>query len=152
MSTRGANVGKIPKIVWGDDNTELAFGYPMDTPNSWSAEQLSSSARSVRYNDPYTDAHTVGLAWFLTGRVRLVPTVAGVTPLGDTITGWDDGWEQFLRYCRAGNTFTFFPDADETASFTAALVSPVNEAPQLEENFTRTFQLTIRSKTEITGY
>lgn len=152
MATRGVNTGKLPKIEWGDGNTELFFGHPLDRALSWSEALRSSGAATYYFLDNRTVGHTQGVAWFLSGRVRYVPTIAGVTQLGDTITGWDDGWEPFLRYCRAGNMFTFFPDADETASFTASLVAPLNIPPTLEEDFTRTFDFIIRSQTEITGY
>jgi hypothetical protein len=142
------NRGKTPRVLWGAGlvNT-LYFGYYLDDANAYSLPK--PGFERVRVGDT-DDAWATGHDYFLTGNARWIPyATAG------SITGWDGatGWDAFLQWAREGNTLRFIPDAATLGTYVdCLLVEPLDGAPPLEEDNTRSVALKLRATTAFTGY
>jgi hypothetical protein len=140
-----------PKITWGTSfaNT-LQFGWYGDSAVAYRKPRDGSI--QVQAPSGTEDAWTVGVDYYLELDLRWIPTADGTNP---TRTGWDGstGVDAFLSWAADKNQFRFFPDGSSGTFITSYLVSPMGEAPQMEEDATKKVRLVMRnSGSAYTGY
>lgn len=149
-----ATNGNPPKITWGASFAKtLNFGYPLDTPVSWTEPSEDSIVKYLASG--IVDSWIVRHEAYLEAQVRWVPTTNTTSPV--TASGWDstDGWMDFLEWARAGNAFRFYPDKDQGTYYAAQLVEPMSGGIALEKtDGTRKFALKLRTSdgSRFTGY
>jgi hypothetical protein len=134
---------KAPKIAWGNTFSKtLNIKYPL---HNWIASSKAfEESTFVIIESGEEDAWIINTEYYLQGDVRFIP-------IEDTTdqTGWDDtdGWNDFLLWARKKNVFRFYPDKDSNTYIESYLVQPMDGAPTLEPDGTRTIQLYIRNAT-----
>jgi hypothetical protein len=142
---------RIPKITWsGSYAATLNMGYPLDNWASYSNAFQGSQYAQVESG--VEDAWIINTEYVLEGAIRWIPTSNSANP---TQTGWDgvNGVRAFLEYARAKNTFRWYPDTNSASYITSYLVEPLDGAPTLEPDGTRTIRIKIRnSSTDYSGY
>lgn len=133
---------RVPKIEYDVGPKILEFGYPLDAAVAWrepvEGSQFAAAPSGAR------DAWIVREEPRLAGSVRWIPTTVIASP---PFTGWDDvdGWNDFLTFARAMNSFDFFPDRTLGTKITSHLVAPLSGEIPLEPDGTRNMRLIIAS-------
>lgn len=136
------SLSTIPKITWGSSfaNT-LAFNGLADNAVSYSKPMKGSV--KIQYESNEEDAWTVDTEYFIEFDIRHIPTnnLSG----SFVATGWDGttGVRAFLESARDANTFRFYPDVSGSTFLVSRLVSPYDEAPQLEGSGKRRFRMVL---------
>jgi hypothetical protein len=146
----------IPAITWdGALNTDniIEFMYPLDDWRVYS--RAIEGSEFLQIESGQEDAWIVNTEYVLEGSVKfIVSSTTGSRKMrigsGSNVKGWDDnkGWDEFLQYAREKNTFRFYPESGSAYYITSFLFSPIEDAPSLEPDGTRTIQLGIRNTSQ----
>lgn len=138
---------KYFKIVW-NSNT-ITVSRQLDNATAFS--KMRDGFETVTITSGEKGTWSYGQDYFLRGTVHRIPLGTNTTTdnTGRTISTWDGatGWESFLEYAAAGNTFQFYPDDTLGTNYTCTLESPLVDGsePQIENNGLRKIDLLIRT-------
>lgn len=136
---------KAPKITWGTGYANTwNIGYPLD--NWIVSSRAFQESTFLQIESGEEDSWVINTEYYLEGDVRFIPTIDETNP---SRTGWDGttGVNAFLLSARAKNTFRFYPDKDSGTYINSYLVEPMDTAPSLNGDGTRTIRLYIRNAT-----
>jgi hypothetical protein len=156
IDIRGVTNGQVGDY-WFDDafvGARLMVGFPFDPALAYSVPMDGSEWDQAPSG--VEDAWIIGYDQFLDVGIRYIPTTTE-TVHGVTYTGWDGvaGWRAFLENARNKNYVRVYPDKDAlTTYYNMYLVSPIQEAPELEMGGFRRMGMRMRTKDRkpVTGY
>lgn len=131
---------------------EITLAYPLDQCQTW------AQPRPGGYRTPLQsgliDYWYTGMDHVLQAKVRWVEAddTYSMGPVASRYNGVN-GWDEFLKYAKSRQPFTFVPDIDlPTTTQVCYLMDPMEGLVSLDDDLTRTISLTIRSGTEFTGF